>query len=146
MLAKQTLPASDVSFKMNLVYSMRKFVALPAMAAVAVGLSFASPAQASNSAQVKSAVANLSKVCAEAAAAIGPARVMAYCAGSAIAGCTIQNSSTPMAVVSCLNHLAATVEHVEDEVANAAKNAAKKAGKEIKHLFHSHHHHHHHHH
>ena len=143
MLVKQALPASDVSFQMNLVFSMRKFVALPALAAVAVGFSFASPAQASNSAQEKSAVANLSKICAEAAATIGPARVMAYCAGSANAGCTIQNSSTPMAVVSCLNHLAATVEHVEDEVANAAKNAAKKAGKEIKHLFHSHHHHHH---
>ena len=131
---------------MNHMNSMPKFIALPALAAVAVGFSFVPTAQANNSAQVKRAVANLSEVCAQAAPIVGPARIMAYCAGSAIAGCTIHNSSTPMAVVSCLNHLATTVLHVEKEAANAAKNVTKKAGREIKHLFHSHHHHHHHHH
>jgi uncharacterized protein (UPF0212 family) len=126
-------------------FPMSKYFALPALAALAVGVAFTPSVKANTSAQVQNATKNLLKTCAEYAAVTAEPENIGLCGTGVITACAVQNSGKPGAVVSCINHLDSIVKSKEEHAKNAAKNTVNKAGKKIKHFFSPHHHHHHHH-
>lgn len=115
--------------------TIKKLFALPALAALSLGLSTSSPALAESA--VTRASDNLARVCSQALAvpAVG-LYVSAFCGTSAVSKCVVANSKDSPAIVKCINHFADLVLTKEKQVEDAGANTANHAGHVINHFFH----------
>ena len=129
---------SNLNFTARLImifFTMKKLIALPALAALSFGMSASNPALAESA--VTRASDNLAKVCSEALAVPGVGvYVSGFCGTSVVSKCVVAHSKDSPAIVSCINHFADLVQAKQEQVADAGGNAVKNAGRSINRFFH----------